>query len=48
VTTAIVGGGVSGLTLAHALACRGERVMLFESEPSLGGKIKWRRFKEAG
>jgi protoporphyrinogen oxidase len=35
--TAVVGGGLLGLTLALRLAQRGERVTLFEAAPDLGG-----------
>jgi protoporphyrinogen oxidase len=42
-TTAIVGGGLLGLTLALRLARRGERVTLFEASPDLGGLASaWR------
>jgi protoporphyrinogen oxidase len=34
---AIIGGGVLGMTLAHRLAQRGERVTLCEAAPQLGG-----------
>ncbi|MGI9455121.1 MAG: NAD(P)/FAD-dependent oxidoreductase [Aeoliella sp.] len=34
---AIVGGGMLGMTLAHRLAERGQRVTLLESAPTLGG-----------
>ncbi|MBC5798938.1 MAG: NAD(P)/FAD-dependent oxidoreductase [Candidatus Eremiobacteraeota bacterium] len=36
-STAIVGGGVLGLTLALRLAQRGERVTVFERAPNFGG-----------
>ncbi|HYV17918.1 MAG TPA: FAD-dependent oxidoreductase [Verrucomicrobiae bacterium] len=35
--TAVVGGGVLGLTLAYRLASAGHQVDLLEAEPSLGG-----------
>jgi protoporphyrinogen oxidase len=35
--TAVVGGGMLGLTLALRLAQRGERVTVFEAAPELGG-----------
>src|SRR5262249_10950728 len=34
---AVVGGGMLGLTLAHRLAQRGQRVALLEAAPQLGG-----------
>lgn len=41
--TVIVGGGVSGLTLAHALRARGEEVTLLEAADLPGGKMRsWR------
>lgn len=36
-TTAIVGGGILGLTLAYRLAQRGARVEVIEAAPELGG-----------
>lgn len=43
---AIVGGGISGLSAARALAARGIRVRLFEREPSCGGVIRTERIGE--
>ncbi|MEU5399119.1 FAD-dependent oxidoreductase [Streptomyces sp. NPDC005963] len=37
--TAVVGGGIAGLAAAVALAERGVRVTLHESEPVLGGRL---------
>jgi len=37
VTTAILGGGLSGLTLARLLYERGEEVLVLEAEPKIGG-----------
>ena len=34
---AVIGGGILGMTLAHRLAQRGERVTLLEAAPQLGG-----------
>ncbi|MEM9187474.1 MAG: FAD-dependent oxidoreductase, partial [Planctomycetota bacterium] len=34
---AVVGGGMLGMTLAHRLAQRGQRVTLLEAAPRLGG-----------
>lgn len=36
---AIVGGGISGLSLAHGAARRGWRVLLLEAEPQVGGAL---------
>ena len=38
----IVGGGISGLALAHGLRSRGVEVTLLEAGPSLGGNIQTR------
>jgi protoporphyrinogen/coproporphyrinogen III oxidase len=40
VTTAIVGGGLSGLVRARALAARGEQVLLFEASRNPGGVVR--------
>lgn len=37
---AIVGGGISGLSLAHGLRARGREVVLLEAEPRVGGTIQ--------
>ncbi|MFZ5471584.1 MAG: protoporphyrinogen oxidase [Myxococcota bacterium] len=37
---AIVGGGISGLALAHALHERGKRVLVLESQPRVGGAMR--------
>lgn len=42
---AIVGGGVTGLTTAHRLKRQGADVVLLESAPVLGGKIRTERFR---
>ncbi|MBI4483316.1 MAG: protoporphyrinogen oxidase, partial [Acidobacteria bacterium] len=36
----VVGGGISGLTCAHALARAGQPVLVLEKEPEPGGSIK--------
>ena len=41
-TTAILGGGLSGLTLAHLLHERGEKVIVLEAEPQTGGLCRSR------
>ena len=41
-TTAILGGGLSGLTLAHLLHKRGEKVIVLEAEPQIGGLCRSR------
>ena len=35
----IVGGGIMGMTLAHRLSQRGQKVTIFESAPELGGLV---------
>ena len=40
--TAILGGGLSGLTLAHILAGRGEDVLVLEAEEAIGGLCRSR------
>jgi protoporphyrinogen oxidase len=42
VTTAILGGGLSGLTLARLLYERGEDVIVLEAEPQIGGLCRSR------
>ncbi len=39
-TTAVVGAGLSGLVRAHALAARGEEVLLFEESLRSGGVVR--------
>ena len=41
-TTAILGGGLSGLTLARLLLERGEKVIVLEAEPQYGGLCRSR------
>ena len=36
---AIVGGGLTGLTVAFRRACAGDRVTLFEASSRLGGQL---------
>src|SRR5260370_34737609 len=42
-TLAIVGGGISGLTLAHASLQRDQKVVLLESNARVGGVIRTHR-----
>jgi protoporphyrinogen oxidase len=42
VKTAILGGGLTGLTLAHILAGRGEDVLVLEAEEAIGGLCRSR------
>ncbi len=39
-STVVVGGGISGLVIAHELVKRGEEVQLLEASPRLGGTIR--------
>ena len=43
VKTAILGGGLTGLTLARFLLERGEEVVVLEAEPAIGGLCRSRR-----
>jgi len=43
VTTAILGGGLSGLTLARLLHERGEEIIVLEAEPQIGGLCRSRK-----
>lgn len=38
----VVGGGIAGLTAAHALAAGGHEVLLLEGSPEVGGKLRRR------
>jgi oxygen-dependent protoporphyrinogen oxidase len=38
--TAVVGGGIAGLAAAHALVQAGERVLVLEGSPAVGGKLR--------
>lgn len=38
---AIIGGGISGLSLAYFLALQGRKVAVFEKEDRLGGTCRW-------
>ncbi|MGF1509674.1 MAG: FAD-dependent oxidoreductase [Myxococcota bacterium] len=38
-TVAVIGGGLAGVSAAHALAERGFQTTVFEKEPQLGGKL---------
>jgi protoporphyrinogen/coproporphyrinogen III oxidase len=40
VKVAIVGAGISGLSLAHELSCRGQQVAVYEADAQVGGKIR--------
>ena len=47
-STAVLGGGALGLTLAYRLAQGGERVVVFEREPEAGGLAAGFRVGENG
>ena len=38
--TVVVGGGIAGLAAAQALAVAGDDVVLLESSPEVGGKLR--------
>jgi oxygen-dependent protoporphyrinogen oxidase len=38
--TAVIGGGIAGLTAARALAATGRSVTVFEGSPRIGGKLR--------
>jgi len=42
-TIAVVGGGISGLTVAHALSSRGREVVVLEAQARAGGLIRSER-----
>lgn len=44
----VIGGGILGLTLAHELLKRGERVRVWERAPTLGGLMGRSSFPELG
>ncbi|MDJ0868374.1 MAG: NAD(P)-binding protein, partial [Myxococcota bacterium] len=44
--TAVVGAGLSGLALAHALRARGEAVALFDKGRAPGGRVSTRRVED--
>ncbi|NEB15665.1 FAD-dependent oxidoreductase, partial [Streptomyces coelicoflavus] len=41
---AVIGGGIASLAAATVLAERGVRVVLYEREPVLGGRVSSRTF----
>ena len=43
VKTAILGGGLTGVTLARFLAGKGEEVVVLEGEPTIGGLCRSRQ-----